>query len=111
MTPTVKSLSEIPEKDLGMLVNQVRNMVKNQGYMVVKHDLQSSYDMLSFIDETMVDHVASKLAKTDTKWTRERVKSELFGDFKRDMVFSGKKLVEMGVATNIGQPPEDDYKG
>lgn len=99
------------ERDLGGVMDAVREMVAEVGYTVAIHDLTTQYEMLKMIDHTMAERISEKLIKENPKWTVQRVESELFGNFKKDMIFTGKQLKEMGVATALGAPSEKDYAG
>jgi len=95
--------------DIQPLIMMIDKMVQENGSYAVLHELRSTYDVLCIINRTMSEKIAAKLQKTDPSWTNERVVKELFGDFKRDMVFTGQQLFDMGVATHLNAPPETDY--
>jgi hypothetical protein len=96
--------------DIAPAISMIDAKVAQQGSYITLHDVRSTLDMLKAINHGMVTRIAELLHKTDSTWTKERVQTELFGDFKRDMIFTGKQLVEMGVATNLNAPNEEDYK-
>ena len=95
--------------DVAPLAQKLLAMVEQQGFAVVLHDLRSIRDMLKGTNETMVARISATLMATDASYTPDKVRKDLFANFERDMVFTGRQLVEMGVATKLGEPPESDY--
>lgn len=95
--------------DIEPIARKVMEMVQQNGFTVVLHDLRSIRDMLAGVNETMVSRISAKLVKTDPTYTPDKVRKDLFSNFERDMVFTGRQLVDMGIATAAGAPPEKDY--
>lgn len=109
-----KALTTVIKKDIALtdvqpLAQRVMQMVEQQGFAVVLHDLRSIRDMLKGVNETMVGRISAKLTPTKPEYTPDKVRKDLFNNFEQDMVFTGKQLVDMGIATAAGAPPEKDY--
>lgn len=84
-------------------------IVKEKGYSVVLMQLTSTLEIIKAINETMLTHFDKIIKQSKGKWTRDKIRKELFNDFEKDMVFTGKQLYDMGIATHLGAPNEEDY--
>lgn len=78
---------------------------KQKGYELVLMETASLHGILKAINDSMIDRMARTLG-----WTSEKVRNDLFGNLQKDMTFSGRQLMEMGVATGLGRPNYGEYK-
>lgn len=66
--------------------------------------LREVYHELQKINERSLDRWNSFIAKSKGKWTRELVKEKIYGNYKKDMVFTGTQMLEMGMIDGLGRP-------
>lgn len=66
--------------------------------------LRNLYDELHKINERSLDRWNKFIEDSNGKWTRERVKKEIYADYKKDVVFSGTQMLELGLIDGLGRP-------
>lgn len=106
---TPRAIDTVGSKDLA-LYKDLKADVGIKGYDVVLMELRSSLDIISGINNTMVESMNNIIESSEGKFTVEILKKILFDDFSRDVVLTGKQLFDMGIATHLGAPNEEDYK-
>jgi hypothetical protein len=66
-------------------------------------------DIVSVINSSMLDSMTTIVKQSNGKLTIEILRKILFDNFSRDVVLTGKQLFDIGVATHLGAPNEEDY--
>lgn len=96
-------------RDLGPAIEELRVGVERAGYLTVMHSLRSTRDMLAGINNGAIDKIVEAMKATRPGITAAQVRKEVFKDFEQDVVLTGNQMLEMGLATHAGRPPEADY--
>lgn len=87
----------------------LKKAVLEGGYFDIKAELVNSLALLKAINVTGAVVFDPIIAKSDGRWTRDRVIKEVYGNFEKDMVFTGEQMFEMGLIDGLGRPPAEDY--
>jgi len=66
--------------------------------------LREVYHELQKINERSLDRWNSFIEKSEGKWTRELIKEKIYGNYRKDMVFTGAEMLEMGMIDGLGRP-------
>lgn len=72
------------------------------------YEFSTDINLIRAANEASLDAFDKIISESKGKLTRAIISRELFGDFKTQLVVTGKKLAEMGIA-QLGKPSEDNY--
>lgn len=87
----------------------LKKAVLDGGYFDVKTELVNALALLKTINVTGAVVFDKIIERSNGRWTRERVIKEIYGNFEKDMVFTGEQMFEMGLIDGLGRPPVEDY--
>lgn len=76
-------------------------LVREVGLSGLRQQLKSLVDNINRANEGQLTVVTEHLSRIDSKYTKDYVKKVFFKDFKEDVIFTGKQLIEMGIAKDI----------
>lgn len=90
--------------------NMLREDVMQRGFYSVYMDLTNTLSILKVINNSALSVFDDVIKKSEGRWTRERVQKEIYGDFEKDMIFTGEQMLQMGLVDGLGMPPKENYR-
>ncbi len=91
-------------------MSELLQAVNSRGYEVVLMELQSIFDIISTINETMLLGFERAIKQSNGKLTMDILREKVFRNFTQDVVLTGQQLYDLGLATDLGAPNEKDYR-
>lgn len=79
-------------------------------YATALHTIKSDYDNVMTINRTMLSSFKDAIEHSNGKLTEEIIIEKVFNNFKTDVFLTGQQAYDLGLATHLGAPNEEDYK-
>lgn len=85
-------------------LSRIARLESELGFDELLKALKEIHKELHKINERSLDRWNSFIEKSNGKWTRELIKEKIYGNYKKDMIFSGSQMFEMGMIDGLGRP-------
>lgn len=85
-------------------LSRIARLESELGFDELLKALKAAHKELHKINERSLDRWNSFIEKSNGKWTRELIKEKIYGNYRKDMVFTGAEMLEMGMIDGLGRP-------
>lgn len=102
-------LQSDPEIDYNTAIAMATLMIGKVGRDKALKEMSELLESIAKINHAGVSNFQKVLQEAGVEMSYDQVKAKFYGDFKRDMVFSGSELADLGI-TKLGRPNSSKYK-